>query len=89
MAKALIRLGDSTSHGGIVIEASEQTDSGNIRVARVGDRVTCPRCSPGIFPIATGDNSLIVDGRAVARDGDKIGCGAVLIASQHATIDLI
>jgi uncharacterized Zn-binding protein involved in type VI secretion len=89
MAKAFIRLGDSTTHGGTVIEASSQTDSGNIRVSRIGDKVTCPLHSPGIFPIVTGDNSLIVDGSPVARNGDKIGCGAVLIASQQATTDLI
>ena len=89
MAKAFIRLGDATSHGGVVLEASKQTDSGNIRVARVGDKVSCPLHSPGIFPIITGDNSLIVDGMPVARDGDKIACGAVLIPSQKATVDKV
>ena len=88
MAKPLIRLGDATSHGGNVIESSQQTDIEGILVARVGDMVTCPLCSPGVFPIVTGDNTLIVDGKAVARDGDSIGCGATLIASQQATIDL-
>ncbi|MFA5983589.1 MAG: PAAR domain-containing protein [Methylococcaceae bacterium] len=89
MAGAFIRLGDATSHGGVVVGASTQTDSGGIPVARVGDMATCPLCKPGIFPIVSGDNSLIVEGKAVARNGDKIACGAALIASQNATIDLI
>ncbi len=89
MSKPLIRLGDKTTHGGVVIEASQKTDIGSIPVSRVGDKVTCPRCSPGIFPIVTGDSTLIIDDRAVARDGDSIACGAVLIASQQTTIDFV
>lgn len=46
--------------------------------ARVGDRVSCHRnCR-----IASGDFTMIVDGKAVARHGDKTTCGAILISSQ-------
>ena len=31
---------------------------------------------------------MIVDGAAVARDGDKTSCGAILIADQHTTFTL-
>ena len=85
MSKPFIRLGDKTSHGGSVIEASGQTDSGNIKVARVGDKVSCPIRGHGTCPIVSGDFALIVDGKAVAREGDKTSCGAVLISSQQAT----
>jgi len=87
MAGPFIRLGDKTSHGGAVIEASPHSDSGGIGIARMGDKVTCPK--HGTNPIASGDATTIVDGKPVARDGDKTACGAVLIASQHATIDNI
>ncbi len=87
MAKALIRLGDKTSHGGKVIQASAFTSSGGKRVARVGDLVKCPKKGHGTCPIVTGDPTLIVDGSPVARHGDKTACGASLIASQHNTID--
>ena len=83
MARAWIRLGDKTSHGGVVIQASAFTDSGNIRVARVGDLVKCPKKGHGTCPIVSGDNTLIVDGKPVARHGDKTSCGASLIASQQ------
>ena len=89
MSKPFIRLGDSTSHGGKVIEASAQTDSLHIQVARLGDKVTCPIPGHGTCPIVTGDFTLIVDGKPVAREGDKTSCGAVLIPSQHPTIDLV
>ena len=89
MAGALIRLGDKTSHGGVVQSASTLSDSGGIPIARVGDRVSCPK--PGHSPctIATGDPTVIVDGQPVARQGDKTSCGATLIASQQATIDQV
>ena len=37
MPGAIIRLGDKTSHGGTVIEASPTTTSGDKAVARMGD----------------------------------------------------
>ncbi|MET3119213.1 putative Zn-binding protein involved in type VI secretion [Undibacterium sp. GrIS 1.8] len=89
MSKPVIRLGDKTSHNGVVIEASTQSDSGGIPIARLGDKVSCPIKGHGTTTIVSGDQTFIVDGKPVARDGDKTGCGAVLIASQQATVDLI
>lgn len=87
MGQGIIILGDKTSRGGKVIGATSQSKTGthgNIGMARQGDMVSCPRCK-GIFPIAEGDASLIVDGAPVAYDGCKTACGATLIASQGAT----
>jgi uncharacterized Zn-binding protein involved in type VI secretion len=84
---ALIRLGDKTSHHGTVVEASQFSDSGGIGIARVGDKVNCPRHSN--VTIASGDPTMLVDGRPVARDGDKTSCGATLIASQQASVDQV
>lgn len=82
MAKPFIVLGDKTDHGGEVIEASGVTDSHGKRLARVGDKVTCPKKGHGTTVIATGDATMIIDGRPAARHGDKTACGATLIASQ-------
>lgn len=87
MAGPFIRLGDKTSHGGAVLEASQHSDSGGIGIARMGDKVSCPK--HGNNAIASGDTTTIVDGKPVARDGDQTACGAVLVASQQATIDTI
>jgi uncharacterized Zn-binding protein involved in type VI secretion len=85
MPGSLIRLGDKTSHGGTVIEASPHSDTGGVGIARKGDKVSCPIHGPN--PIVGGDTTLIVDGKPAARHGDKTGCGSVLIAGQQATID--
>ena len=44
MSKAVIRLGDPTDHGGVVVSvsATQHTVDG-IPVARVGDRCSCAR----------------------------------------------
>lgn len=87
MAQPFIVLGDKTSHGGTVIQASGQTFTGDIAVARVGDKVTCPISGHGTNAIASGDPTLMIDGAPVARAGDTTACGATLIASQAVTTD--
>lgn len=87
MAGPLIRLGDKTSHGGTVVEASMVSDIGGIGIARVGDKVSCP--VHGSQTIVSGDMTLIVDGKPVARHGDEVSCGAKLIAGQQTTIDQV
>lgn len=83
---AVIVLGDRTDHGGEVIEASGVTDTHGRRIARVGDKVTCPKKGHGgTTIIATGDQSFIVDGKPVAYHGCKTACGATLISSQAVT----
>lgn len=78
--KDIIRLGDTTTHVGVVLEAFSQTDLIGKPIAGVGHMVSCPLCKE-IFPIAEGSATYAVDGIAVALDGMKTACGAALIAS--------
>lgn len=78
--KHIIRLGDATSHGGVVLEAFSQTDLNGKPIAGVGHNVSCPLCK-GIFPIAEGSSTYTLDGTPIALDGMKTACGATLIAS--------
>ena len=82
---AMIVLGDRTDHGGEVIEASGVTDTHNKRIARVGDKVHCPKKGHGTAVITTGDPTMIIDGKAVAYHGCKTSCGATLISAQSVT----
>jgi uncharacterized Zn-binding protein involved in type VI secretion len=87
MAKrSIIRYGDRTTHGGTVVSADPTYEIYGKSVARVGDRVACPRCK-GTFPIVTGAPDAW-SGQSIARQDDITACGAKLIASQStATID--
>lgn len=51
-------------------------------IARVGDRVTCPKKGHGTTVIVTGDPTMIIDGKPAARHGDKCACGATLLSTQ-------
>lgn len=86
MSRPLIVVGDRTDHGGTVIEGSATSDAAGRPIARVGDKVTCPRRGHGsVSTIVSGDPSLIIDGAPVARHGDKCACGATLLSSQVVT----
>jgi uncharacterized Zn-binding protein involved in type VI secretion len=88
LSKPFIVVGDKTSHGGVVISGAPATTTGGISIARVGDKVTCPKKGHGgVTVIVTGDPTCIIDGKAAARHGDKTACGASLIAAQTLTID--
>lgn len=82
MGRPFIVLGDPTDHGGQVIEASMVSITHGRGIARVGDRVTCPKKGHGTTVIVTGDPTMIIDGKPAARHGDKCACGATLLSTQ-------
>lgn len=79
--KNIIRLGDFTTHGGVVLEAFSQTNLNGKPIAGVGHNVSCPLCK-GIFPITEGSSTYTIEGTPVALDGMKTACGARLIAGD-------
>ncbi|WP_292933624.1 PAAR domain-containing protein [Noviherbaspirillum sp.] len=86
MTRPFIVIGDSTDHGGKVVGGAATTDTHGKRIARVGDKVTCPKKGHGgTTVIVSGDPTVIIDGSPAARHGDKTACGAVLIATQFPT----
>lgn len=81
MALPVIRLGDSTSHGGKVISASLTHLIDGVGIARVGDQVACPMPGHGINPIVEGAPTYLIGGRMVALQGHHSACGCILISS--------
>jgi uncharacterized Zn-binding protein involved in type VI secretion len=80
--KAIIRLGDKTSHNGTVLEGYQDNICMGKPIAAVGHKVSCPKC-PGTHTIVEGVRSFSVMGVSVAVEGMKTSCGAVLVASQQ------
>lgn len=78
--KDIIRLGDTTDHGGEVIQAFNNTNLNGKPIAGVGHDVSCPRCK-GTFPIVESSSLSRIGGIPLALDGMKTACGATLIAS--------
>jgi uncharacterized Zn-binding protein involved in type VI secretion len=74
--REVARLGDTTDHGGEVIEAAPNLKHRGIPVALDRHMVRCPKCG-GDFPIeATGKR--MHNGVRVAFIGDRTACGATL-----------
>lgn len=80
--KRVIRIGDPSSHGGVVISAQPKTVLFGKPVAVVGDKVSCPIKGHGVCPIVEGDPTWLVGGKAVALEGHKTACGAALISTM-------
>lgn len=84
--RAQILIGDTTSHGGVVVSGSPTTNVEGRPIARIGDTVTCPICKPHVFPIVEGDFTFTDNYMAIALHGHKTGCGATLIAASTAPV---
>jgi uncharacterized Zn-binding protein involved in type VI secretion len=80
--KRPVRLGDHTTHGGIVTSAQTQFNIDGKPVAGLGDRVDCPQC--GLTTITQADPTWPLGGTHVALHGHETSCGATLIASLPA-----
>lgn len=81
MTKGLVLLGDKTTHGGKVISASANFTVNGIKVALIGDLISCPVPGHGINPIVEGWPHRTFNGRAVVVDGCKCQCGCTVISS--------
>ncbi|QEM83769.1 PAAR domain-containing protein [Halomonas binhaiensis] len=77
----VIRVGDTTEHGGVVISGQDNWVSHGKAVAVVGDVVQCPK--HGAQRILEGLPSCTVNGKAVAFHGCLTTCGARLISSMN------
>ncbi|WP_186028273.1 PAAR domain-containing protein [Burkholderia gladioli] len=87
--RAIICAGDTTTHGGCVLEGESSVTIQGKPVAGAGHKVSCPQCQ-GVFPILPIPRRYPhgIHGRDTAVEGMRTACGAVLIASQSTnTID--
>lgn len=87
-ARAIVREGDTTSHGGTVLESFPNFNIYGKNASGIGHRGYCPQCRTE-FVIVAGAQNFIFMGKNVAVEGMLTSCGAVLIASQwQATVDI-
>ena len=89
--RKIIRVGDATSEGGVVVTGDPKRKISGKAIARKGDLVDCPGRYPngelhGINPIVEGDKSKQLNGRAIALEGHRTQCGCVLLASARAFV---
>lgn len=56
MPRSVVRIGDRTSHGGVVVTGDQTLNVFGQAAARKGDMTTCPKCK-GSYPIVEGTRS--------------------------------
>jgi len=78
-----IVVGDRTSHGGQVISGDPVATIGGKPIARVGDKVSCPRCKRVSTIVTSRDPTVTFHGQAAAFDQDRTDCGAVLLSHHN------
>jgi uncharacterized Zn-binding protein involved in type VI secretion len=86
MGSPVARLGDTSNHGGTIITAASSTFINGKLAARKGDLHSCPIPGHGVTPITSGSDSVIVEGRPIARIGDTVGCGAIINSGSPDTL---
>lgn len=72
------RLGDTSSHGGTIVSASDDTFANGRGIARAGDLHDCPINGHGTTEISAITTKTYVNGRLVVTVGAIAGCGAVI-----------
>lgn len=81
MALTIARVGDKTSHGGVIVQGSTTRKVGGRQVARKGDKCTCP--IHGATTIVKVDPKMPeTDGRDTAHAGAMTACGARILPSN-------
>lgn len=80
----LVRLGDTSTHGGAVVTSSARTPVEGPNVARIGDILMCPLHGPSA--IIQGSPNVLAEGKEIARHGDACACGAALISGAAKTL---
>lgn len=79
----MIVLGDTTSHGGKVITADASYTVDGIPIARIGDKVACPRCKRVSTIITSRFPSITMGGKPATFDQDTTDCGAILYSRNN------
>lgn len=78
------RIGDAISHGGSIVQGSDNVFAEKIGVARIGDAVWCAIHEAQV--IVSGSGSVFTNGRGTARVGDMISCGATITTGANSVL---
>ena len=73
----VVRLNDTSDHGGKMVQASGKFKANGIMVCVHGDVHECPIEGHGRTSVSS-SNSLKSNGKPVIRTGDRAGCGATI-----------
>lgn len=79
--KSIIRLGDTSDHGGLMVTATAHFKANDTKGCITGDLHRCPIHGHGVTSV-TGHSTVTSNGVSILLQGDVAGCGAVLNAGS-------
>lgn len=82
MARPQARMGDISSHGGMIITGATRTIVNGRPVARMGDLHVCPIPGHGVTPVISGSLDTMTERMPNARLGDVAACGGVIVTGS-------
>ena len=85
MGKKVVRLGDSSSHGGRMITATGKFKINGKVVCVDGDLHQCPIIGHGVTPVSSTSGNTKSGGKYIIRIGDSAGCGAIITSGSANT----
>lgn len=82
----IVRIGDTSDHGGVVISSNATFVSNGKQACVDGDLHQCPQQGHGTTAII-GTASFKSNNRNSIKGGDRAGCGATIISSGNVNTD--
>lgn len=82
--KALVRIGDTSDHGGKMITGTSKFTVNGINGCVTGDIHSCPRRGHGNTSV-TSNSNVSSNGKSILHVGDIAGCGAKIISGSGNT----
>ncbi len=76
----VVRLNDTSSHGGRMVTASGDTNANGWPLCRSGDLHQCPIPGHGTTPVNASQGTARCNGAGILQLGDTAGCGASIVS---------
>jgi uncharacterized Zn-binding protein involved in type VI secretion len=83
MAKKIVRINDTSDHGGYMITASGRFRNQGLNVCLDGDMHVCPIRGHGQTAVRASTNTVRSRRRGILRVGDQADCGATIITGSQ------
>lgn len=84
MTKKIVRLGDASDHGGVMITATGGFTVDGVQGCVQGDQHQCPIKGHGVTSVTSSSEHTAM-GKPIIRTDDVAGCGAKLIGQGSTT----
>ncbi|MFH7926946.1 PAAR domain-containing protein [Enterobacter roggenkampii] len=84
MNQRFILVGDTTTHGGTIVQGIYTHTVDRVPMVVTGHKFTCPQC--GKEATLIGSSHVTVNGQRRVLQGDKTTCGAIVMSRYKSSV---